>query len=49
MIQEAEFGYNDNAIRNQKMFYPLAHGNVADWMVALPDKALPCQKYSKKE
>ena len=26
----ADFGYNDNAIRNQKIFKPIAHGNVAD-------------------
>ena len=26
----ADFGYNDNAIRNQKFFKPIAHGNVAD-------------------
>ena len=46
----ADFGYNDNTIRNQKMFKPIAHGNVADYgMVALTDEPLPCRKKSKKE
>ena len=26
----AEFGYNNNAIRNQKHFKPITNGNVAD-------------------
>ena len=46
----ADFGYNDNAIRNQKIFHPIAHGNVADCgMVVLTDEPLPCRKKSKKE
>ena len=46
----ADFGYNDNAIRNQNIFKPIAHGNVADsGMIALTDKPLPCRKKSKKE
>ena len=39
----ADFGYNNNAIRNQKNFKPIADGNVADsGMIALTDKPLPC-------
>ena len=39
----------DNAIKNQKNFKPIAHGNVADCgMIALTDEALPCPKKSKK-
>ena len=31
-----EFGYNNNAIRNQKHFKPMANGNVANsGMIAL--------------
>ena len=46
----ADFGYTDNAIRNQKIFKPITHGNVADCgMVALTDEPLPCRKKSKKE
>ena len=46
----ADFGYNDNTIRNQKNFNPIAHGNVVDCgMVALTDESLPCRKKSKKE
>ena len=31
-----DFGYNNNAIRNQKHFKPIANGNVADsGMIAL--------------
>ena len=26
----ADFRYNDNAIRNQKFFKPIVHGNVTD-------------------
>ena len=40
-----DFGYNNNAIRNQKHFKPIANGNVADiGMIALTDKPLLCQK-----
>ena len=46
----ADFGYNDNAIRNQNIFHPTAHGNVAAYrMVVLTDEPLPCRKKSKKE
>ena len=32
----AEFGYSNNAIRNQKHFKPMANGNVANsGMIAL--------------
>ena len=38
-----DFGYNKNAIRNQKYFKPVANGNVADsGMIALIDELLPC-------
>ena len=44
-----DFGYNNNAIRNQKPFKPIANGNVADIdMIALTDDAFPCQKPLKK-
>ena len=37
-----DFGYNNNAITNQKLFKPIANGNVADsGMIALTDKPLP--------
>ena len=39
----ADFGYNYNVIRNQKIFKPVANGDVADsGMIALTDKPLPC-------
>ena len=45
-----DIGYNDNAIRNQKIFHPIPHGNVVHCgMVALTDEPLPCRKKSKKE
>ena len=38
-----DFGYKNNAIRNQKHFKPIANGNVADsCMIALTDEPLPC-------
>ena len=38
-----DFGYNNNAIRNQKHFNPIANNNVADGsMIALTDELLPC-------
>ena len=42
----ADFGYNNNAIRNQKNFKPIANGNVADsGMIALTEEEpFPCQK-----
>ena len=44
-----DFGYNNNAIRNQKHFKPIANGNVADGgMIALPDKPLACCKPKKE-
>ena len=37
-----DFGYNNNAIRNQKHFKPIANSNVADGgMTALTDEPLP--------
>ena len=32
----AGFGYNNNDIRNQENFKPIANGNVADLMTYLP-------------
>ena len=44
-----EFRYNNNVIRNQKIFKPIAQGNVADrGMVALTGEPLPCCKKSLK-
>ena len=44
-----DFGYNKNAIRNQKHFKPVANGNVADsGMIALIDEPLPCWKLKKE-
>ena len=38
-----DFGYNDNTIRNQKHFKPIANDNVTDsGMIALTDEPLPC-------
>ena len=39
----ADSGYNNNAIRNQKNFKPIANGNHAEsCMVALIYESLPC-------
>ena len=38
----ADFGYNNNAIRNQEHFKPIANGNSR--MIAWTDKPLPCWK-----
>ena len=44
-----DFGYNNNAVRNQKHFKPIANGNVADsGMIALTDEPFPCRKSLKK-
>ena len=41
-----DFGYNNNAIRNQKHFKPIANGNVAgSGMIALTDEPFPCRKF----
>ena len=38
-----DFGYNNNAIRNQRHFKPIASGNVADsGIIPLADEPLPC-------
>ena len=43
------FGYNSNAIRNQKLLKPIANGNVADSrMITLTDEWLPCWKPKKE-
>ena len=40
-----DFGYNNNAIRNQKHFKPIANGTVADnRMIVLTGESLPCWK-----
>ena len=45
-----DFGYTNNAIRNQKHFKPIANGNVADSsMIALTDEPLPCWNLKKNE
>ena len=42
-LSMVDFGYNNNAIRNQKHFKSIANGNVADSrMIALTDESLPC-------
>ena len=39
------FGYNNNAIRNQKHFKPITNDNFADGgMIALTYEPLPCRK-----
>ena len=39
----ADFGFNNNTIRNQKIVKPIANGNAADsGMIHLPDEPLPC-------
>ena len=42
-----DFGYNNNAIRNQKHFKPITNGN--SHMIAWTDELLPCWKPKKKE
>ena len=44
-----DFGYNNNAIKNQKHFETIANGDVADsGMTALTDKPFPCLKPKKE-
>ena len=44
----ADFGYNNNATRNQKNFKPIANGNAADsGMIPLIDEPLPFWKSKK--
>ena len=41
-----DFGYKNNAIRHQKVFKPIANGNVVDsGMIALTDEPFSCRKY----
>ena len=42
----ADFGYNNNAITNQKHFKPIANGNSR--MIAWTDGPLPCWKPKKE-
>lgn len=45
-----DFGYNDNAIRNQKVFRPIAAGNCIDQAsIELSNEPVPCRKRVKKE
>ena len=45
-----DFGYNNNAIRNQKHFKPIANGNVADsGMIALTAGHFHVQNLKKNE
>ena len=44
----ADFGYNNNAIRDQKHFKPIANGNVADSGMIASDVPFPCRKPLKK-
>ena len=44
-----DFGYKNNAIRNQKHFKPIGNGNVADSAtISLTNQSLPCQKPKKE-
>ena len=44
-----DFGYNNNAIWNQKHFKPIANDNVTDGgMIVLTDEPLPCWKLKKE-
>ena len=44
-----DFGYNDNTIRNQKIFRPIAAGNVADQSrLEISDEPVPCRKKPRK-
>ena len=46
----AYFGYNNNAIRNQKILKPFANDNVADsGMIALTDEPLLFRKNPKRK
>ena len=40
-----DVGYNDNSIRNQKVFRPIASGNCIDQAsVEISDESVPCRK-----
>ena len=44
-----DIGYHDNTIRNQKVFRPIAAGNVGDQaMVEISNEPLPCRKKPRK-
>ena len=44
-----DFEYNNNAVRNEKHFKPIANCNVADSdMIVLTDKPLPCRNPKKE-
>ena len=46
----ADFGYNNDTIRNQNNSKPISNGNVVDsGMIALIDEPLRCLKKSKTE
>ena len=45
----SDFGYNNNAVRNQKKFKPIANCYVADsGIIALTDEPFPCWKPKKE-
>ena len=49
-LRIADFGYNDNTIRNQKIFRPLAAGNVADQaVVEISNEPLPSRKKPRRQ
>ena len=45
-----DFGYNDNTIRNQKVFKPIATGNVRDEHISfeINTEPVPCRKKYKQ-
>ena len=45
------FGYNDNTTRNQKVFKPIATGNVCDEYInfEIGTEPVPCRKKYKKK
>ena len=45
-----DFGYNNNAVRNQKHFKPITNGNVAadSDIILLTEERLSCRKLKKE-
>jgi len=44
-----DFGFNDNTIRNQKVFRPIAGGNAQDVAVSImSNEPVPCRKKARK-
>ena len=44
-----DFGYNDNTIRNQKIFRPIAGNVMGQGMVEISNDPVPCRKRARKE